>query len=192
MAHVAAPARHPALLRREETGLVVVDVQEGFRPVIDGFDGMARNVGLLAEGFGVLGRPVIASEQYPKGLGHTVPEVAERLPDGSTVVEKLRFSACGVGDFDSALEAASCRSWVVCGIETHVCVNQTVLDLLARGHEVHVAADAVSSRSPANRALALEKMQAAGAHLTSAEMALFEMLEEAGSPEFKAISKLVR
>jgi nicotinamidase-related amidase len=192
MADVAAPTRHPALLRREDTGLVIVDVQEGFRPVIDGFDAMARNVGLLAEGFGVLGRPVLASEQYPKGLGHTVAEVAERLPEGAALVEKIRFSACGVGDFDSALEAAGCRSWVVCGIEAHVCVNQTVLDLLARGHEVHVAADAVSSRAAGNRALGLEKMRAAGASVTSAEMALFEMLEEAGSPEFKAISKLVR
>jgi nicotinamidase-related amidase len=153
---------------------------------------MVRNIGLLAEGFGVLGRPVLASEQYPKGLGHTVPEVAERLPEGSAVVEKLRFSACGVGDFDSALETLGVRSWVVCGIETHVCVNQTVLDLLSRGHDVHVAADAVSSRTAANRALGLEKMREAGAHVTSTEMALFEMLEEAGSPEFKAISKLVR
>jgi nicotinamidase-related amidase len=192
MANVAAPTRHPALLRREETGLVIVDVQEGFRPVIDGFEAMAANVGLLAEGFGVLGRPVVASEQYPKGLGHTVPEVAERLPEGTATIEKLRFSACGVGDFDSVLDALGCRSWVVCGIETHVCVNQTVLDLLARGHEVHVAADAVSSRTAENRSLGLEKMRAAGARVTSAEMALFEMLEEAGSPEFKAISRLVR
>jgi nicotinamidase-related amidase len=192
MADVAAPTRHPALLRREETGLVVVDVQEGFRPVIDGFEAMAANVGLLAAGFGVLGRPVIASEQYPKGLGHTVAEVADRLPEGTVTVEKLRFSACGVGDFDSALDALGCRSWVVCGIEAHVCVNQTVLDLLARGHEVHVAADAVSSRTAGNRSLGLEKMRAAGARVTSAEMALFEMLEEAGSPEFKAISRLVR
>jgi nicotinamidase-related amidase len=81
---------------------------------------------------------------------------------------------------------------VVCGIEAHVCVNQTVHDLLARGYEVHVAADAVASRSPVNRALGLEKVERAGARVTSVEMALFEMLEEAGSPEFKAISKLVR
>jgi nicotinamidase-related amidase len=153
---------------------------------------MAANVGLLAEGFGALGRPVIATEQYPKGLGHTVPEIADRLSEGTATVEKVRFSACGVGDFDSALDALGCRAWLVCGIEAHVCVNQTVLDLLARGHEVHVAADAVSSRTAANRSLGLEKMRAAGAMVTSAEMALFEMLEEAGSPEFKTISRLVR
>jgi nicotinamidase-related amidase len=192
MATLTGTERHEALLRRDATGLIVVDVQEAFRPAIDGFDEMARGCGILAEGFGTLGRPVLASEQYPKGLGRTVPEVAEHLPEGARPVEKLRFSACGVEAFDRALEAAGCRAWVVCGIEAHVCVNQTVHDLLARGYEVHVAADAVASRSPVNRALGLEKVERAGARVTSVEMALFEMLEEAGSPEFKAISKLVR
>ncbi|MEW6581760.1 MAG: isochorismatase family protein [Actinomycetota bacterium] len=185
-------SRHAALLRRDDTGLIVVDVQEAFRPVIDGFDAMVRNVGILAEGFGVLGRPVLVSEQYPAGLGATVPELAGRLPEGRVLVEKMRFSACGVAGFDEALAAAGCGAWVVCGIETHVCVNQTVHDLLSRGYEVHVAEDAVSSRSAANRRVGLEKMVAAGARATSAETALFEMLEEAGSPEFKAISRLVR
>jgi nicotinamidase-related amidase len=184
--------RHPALLRRERTGLILVDVQEGFRPVIDRFDETVAACGLLAEGFGVLGRPVLVSEQYPKGLGATVAELAERLPEGAQSVEKLRFSACGVGAFDTALEQAGCRAWVVAGIEAHVCVNQTVLDLLDRGYEAYVASDATSSRTPANKALALERMAEAGAVVTGAEMALFEMLEVAGSPEFKAISKLVR
>jgi nicotinamidase-related amidase len=184
--------RHGALLQRGTTGLVVVDVQEGFRPVIDGFDAMVKNVGILAAGFGVLERPVLVSEQYPKGLGNTVAELSEQLPESGVVVEKVRFSACGVEAFDEALDAADCRAWVVCGIETHVCVNQTVHDLLARGYEVHVAEDAVSSRAPANRRIGMEKMLAAGARATSAETALFEMLEEAGSAEFKSISKLVR
>ena len=185
-------ARHPALLERERTGLIVIDVQEAFRPVIDRFDETVANCGLLAEGFGALGRPVLVSEQYSKGLGHTVAELAERLPEGTEPIEKLRFSACGVEAFDAALEASGCSAWVVAGIETHVCVNQTVLDLISRGYETYVAADAVSSRTPANRDLALERMSAAGAQLTSAEMALFELLEVAGSPEFKTISKLVR
>ena len=189
---MADVARHKDLLRREETGLIVVDVQEGFRPVIDAFDDMARNVGILAEGFGILGRPVLVSEQYPKGLGRTVAEVEERLPAFTERVEKVRFSACGVPDFDKALRRARCTRWVVCGIETHVCVNQTVLDLIARDYAVYVAEDAVSSRALANRAIGLDKMRAAGAHTTSAEMALFEMLEQAGGDEFKAISKLVR
>ncbi|MGD9694589.1 MAG: hydrolase [Thermoleophilia bacterium] len=184
--------RHPSLLGREDAGLIVVDVQEAFRPVIDRFDETVANVGLLAEGFGVLGRPVLVSEQYTKGLGATVPEVAGRLPEGTPRIEKLRFSAVGVEEFDRALERTGVRRWVVAGIEAHVCVNQTALDLLDRGHEVHVAADAVSSRSPRNVALALEKLRAAGAAITSAETALFEILEVAGSPEFKQISKLVR
>jgi nicotinamidase-related amidase len=189
---MATLTRHEALLRRGDTGLVVVDVQEGFRPVIDGFDGMVKNVGILAAGFGVLERPVLVSEQYPKGLGHTVAEIAETLPEGHVLVEKLRFSACGVDAFEQALDDSGCRAFVVCGIETHVCVNQTTHDLLARGYEVHVAEDAVSSRAPANRRIGMEKMLAAGARATSAETALFEMLEEAGSAEFKAISKMVR
>jgi nicotinamidase-related amidase len=189
---MASVTRHPQLLRRDQTGLVVVDVQEGFRPVIDGFEDMTRNVGILAEGFGLLDRPVLISEQYPKGLGHTVAEVEDRLPAFTDRVEKMRFSACGVDGFERALKRARCTSWVVCGIETHVCVNQTVLDLLERGFEVHVAEDAVSSRTATNRRIGLEKMLGAGARATSAEMALFEMLEQAGGDEFKAISKLVR
>lgn len=189
---MADVTRHPGLLTRDGTGLIVVDVQEGFRQVIDGFDEMTRNVGILAEGFGILGRPVLVSEQYPKGLGHTVAEVEERLPAFSDRVEKLRFSVCGVKAFDEALARARCTRWVVCGIEAHVCVNQTAHDLLARGYEVHVAEDAVSSRAPSNRRIGLEKMLASGARATSAETALFEMLEQAGGDEFKAISKLVR
>jgi nicotinamidase-related amidase len=184
--------RHPALLERERAGLILIDVQEAFRPVIDRFDEVVANCGLLAEGFGVLGRPVLVSEQYPKGLGHTVPELAGRLPEGARLVEKVRFSACGVSAFDEAIAESGATSFVVAGIEAHVCVNQTVHDLLERGFQVQVAADAVSSRAPGNRDLGMAKMSAAGAGTTSAEMALFEMLEQAGSDEFKQISRLVR
>ena len=184
--------RHPALARREDAGLIIIDVQDAFRPVIDGFDSVVANCGLLAEGFGVMNRPVIVTEQYPKGLGHTVPELAERLPEGTPVIEKTRFSACGVEGFEEAYDAARCETWVVCGIEAHVCVNQTVHDLLSRGASVHVAADAVSSRTAANRDGGLAKAARAGAHVTTAEMVLFEMLGQAGGPEFKAISALVR
>lgn len=184
--------RHTHLARRGHTGLVIVDVQEAFRPVIDSFDETVAAVGLLAEGFAILGRPVIVTEQYPKGLGATVPEVADRLPQGVVPIEKTRFSACGVHEFDQAVDRAACRTWVVAGIEAHVCVEQTALDLMERGHDVHVAGDAVSSRTPRNRGFGIEKMMALGVHLTSAEMVLFEMLEEAGTPEFKAISRLVR
>jgi nicotinamidase-related amidase len=168
-------SRHPALLERERTGLILIDVQEAFRPVIDRFDEVVANCGLLAE-----------------GLGHTVPELTARLPEGARLVEKVRFSAYGVSAFDEAVAEAGAQSWVVAGIEAHVCVNQTVHDLLQYGFQVQVAADAVSSRTPRNRDLGMAKMSAAGAGTTSAEMALFEMLEQAGSDEFKQISRLVR
>lgn len=184
--------RHPALARRDDAGLIIIDVQEAFAPVIDGFDQVVANCGLLAEGFGILGRPVIVTEQYPKGLGRTVPELTARLPEGTPVVEKTRFSACGVMGFEDAFDAARCNTWVVCGVEAHVCVNQTIHDLLARGASVHVPADAVSSRTQASARAALDKAARAGAHVTSAEMVLFEMLEQAGGPEFKAISGLVK
>ena len=192
MAAVAHPERHSSLLRKDETGLIIVDVQEAFRPVIDSFDVVARNCAILAAGFEILGRPVLVSEQYPKGLGATVSEIADVLPHGTQIVEKMRFSACGVEAFDAQLANSGCRSWVVAGVETHVCVNQTVLDLLARGYEVHVASDAVSSRTAANKEAGLRKMSAHGAEVSSAETVLFEMLEVAGGDAFKAISKLVR
>lgn len=184
--------RHPALAGRDDAGLVIIDVQDAFAPVIDDFEQVVANCGLLAEGFGILGRPVIATEQYPKGLGHTVGALAGRLPEGTPVIEKTRFSACGVEGFEDAYDRARCETWVVCGVESHVCVNQTVHDLLSRGASVHVVSDAVGSRTQGNRIAGLEKAARAGAHVTSAEMVLFEMLGQAGGPEFKAISALVR
>lgn len=189
---MAELTRGPGLLSKDRTGLIIIDVQEGFRPVIAGFDELVRNIRILADGFATMGRPVIITEQYPKGLGSTVPEVEERVAAFSETIEKTRFSGCGVPAFDESIARARCSQWVVCGIESHVCVNQTVADLLAAGYDVHVAQDAVSSRTEANRDIGMTKMLAAGAHATSTEMALFEMLEAAGTPEFKAISKLVR
>jgi nicotinamidase-related amidase len=184
--------RHIHLAQRAHTGLLLLDMQEGFRPVIDAFDEAVANAGLLAEAFAILDRPVLVTEQYPKGLGATVAELAARLPGGVTPIEKTRFSACGVPDFDRAVDRAGCRTWIVAGIEAHICVEQTALDLMERGLDVHVAADAVSSRTPRNRALGIDKMMSLGVHVTSAEMAIFEMIEDAGAPEFKAISRLVR
>lgn len=188
----ALAGRHPGLLDADDTGLLIVDLQEGFRPVIDRFDETVRNCRILAEGFAVLGAPIVVSEQYPKGLGHTVAEVAEVLPDTTPIVEKLRFSVVGVEGLDRALAAAGRRRWVVCGIESHVCVNQSVHDLMASGFEVWLAADAVSSRTGANRDIGIDKCVGAGAVRSSTEAVLFEMLVEAGTDRFKAISRLVR
>lgn len=172
------------ILRRDDTTLVVVDVQEAFRKAIPGFDAIAKRVATLLEGARVLGLPAIVTEQYPKGLGNTVPEVGL---DGEPVFEKSVFPASGADGFDLRTRQA-----LVCGIEAHVCVHQTVEDLARRGVEVHVCADAVASRDPANKAVALERAERAGAVPTTVEMALLELCGRAGTDEFKQIQALIR
>jgi nicotinamidase-related amidase len=175
------------VLDRGRAALVVVDVQEAFRPAVVEFDRVAHNAAVLVEGAQILGLPVVATEQYPKGLGHTVPEVADRL-DGVEPLEKVCFSATDADGFDlDGREQA-----LVCGIESHVCVSQTAHALLDQGLEVHVARDAVSSRTEENRELGLHKMESSGAIVTSVETALFELLGAAGSDEFKRVQGLVK
>jgi nicotinamidase-related amidase len=177
-------------LDRGRAALVVIDVQEAFRPVVLDFERVAANVGVLVQGARILGLPLLVTEQYPRGLGETVPEVARHL-DGVERLEKTSFSAVGADGFPAAL--ADMRDQVLlCGIEAHVCVNQTAEDLLATGREVHVVRDAVTSRTPENRDLGVHKMEHSGAVVTSVETALFELLREAGTPEFKEIQSLVK
>ncbi len=145
-------------LDRDRTALVVVDVQEGFRKAIPDFERVANATATLIEGAEAMGIPIIVSEQYPKGLGETAPEVAEHLPEGTRPLEKVVFSAADAEGFD--LEGRD--QALVCGIETHVCVNQTVLDLLEDGAEVQVAEDAVGSRTEENKRVGLHKMEQAG------------------------------
>ncbi len=176
-----------AKLDRDRAALVVVDVQEGFRKAIPGFGEIAAATSTLVRGAEAIGVPVVVTEQYPKGLGSTVPEVADRLPAGTERLPKTVFSAAAAEGFNLGGRGQA----IVCGIETHVCVNQTVLDLLDGGVEVHVVADAVGSRTEANRELGLAKAERAGAWLTSVETALFELLGEAGGDEFKAVQRLI-
>ncbi len=177
-------------LDRGRAALVVIDVQEAFRPVVLDFERVAANIGVLVQGARILGLPLLVTEQYPRGLGETVPEVARHL-DGVERLEKTSFSAVGADGFPAAL--AEMRDQVLlCGIEAHVCVNQTAEDLLATGREVHVVRDAVTSRTPENRDLGVHKMERSGAVVTSVETALFELLREAGTPEFKEIQGLVK
>jgi nicotinamidase-related amidase len=171
----------------KRAALVVVDVQEGFRPAIPGFERIAAATSTLIRGAEAIGIPVVATEQYPKGLGETVPEVAESLPDGVEPLEKLDFAASEADGFD--LDGRD--QVVLCGVETHVCVNQTALDLIGQGIEVHVAEDAVGSRFEENKRIGLNKMEQAGAVMSSVETALFELLRRAGSDEFKAVQKLI-
>jgi len=174
-------------LDRDRAALVVVDVQEGFRPVIDDFTELARQAAILAQGAQIMGLPVVVTEQYPKGLGPTVPEIAEHL-DGVEPIAKTVFSAPCAEGFDLQGRDQA----VVCGIEAHICVMQSVLDLRERGVEVEVAADAVGSRKALNREVGLDRMREAGARVTSVETALFELLGEAGTDEFKAVQRLVK
>ena len=165
--------------------MVVVDVQEGFRSY-ETFDALAAACGRLVEGARILGVPVIATAQYPKGLGPVVPEVG--LAGDEQPVEKTVFSAVRADGFDLGGRDQA----VVCGIEAHICVSQTVHDLLSQGVEVHVARDAVGSRKPADLEVGLSKMERAGAVASSVETALFELCERAGTPEFKAVQQVIK
>jgi nicotinamidase-related amidase len=168
--------------------LVVVDVQEAFRNAIPDFAAVAEGTAKLVQGAEAIGIPIVVTEQYPKGLGETVDEVSGHLPDSVTPLEKLCFSAAEAEGFDLAGRDQA----LVCGIEAHVCVNQTVLDLLEDGVEVHVAEDAVGSRTPDNKRVGLHRAEAAGATLTSIETALFELLRGSDAPAFKQVQALIK
>jgi nicotinamidase-related amidase len=174
-------------LDRDRAALIVVDVQEGFRKAVPDFERVAKATATLIEGAEAIGIPIVITEQYPKGLGETAPEVAEHLPDGLEPLDKVVFSAAEAEGFDLGGRDQA----LVCGIETHVCVNQTALDLLASGVDVQVAEDAVGSRTDENKRVGLEKMERAGAVMTSVETALFELLGRAGTDEFKRVQKLI-
>jgi nicotinamidase-related amidase len=172
-----------SLLSRKRAALVVVDVQEAFRPYAS-FAGVAEACAKLVSAARILELPALVSEQYPKGLGQTAPELGL---EQERRIEKSVFSAARAEGFDLGGREQA----VVCGIETHVCVSQTVHDLLERGIDVHVPADAVGSRHAIDYERGLERMERAGAVVTTVEAALFELLERAGTPEFKAVQRLI-
>jgi len=177
-------------LDRTSTAFVLIDIQEAFRPHISSLDEVVANSNRLVKGATILRIPLLVTEQYPKGLGRTLPDI--ELPEGSEPMPKLSFSCVGCDDFRESLERSKVKSVVVFGIETHVCVLQTVLDLLELGYEVHVVADAVSSRTERNRELAFDRMRQSGAFIVSTEMVLFQLLVRAKSEGFKEISELVK
>jgi nicotinamidase-related amidase len=187
-------ARHPSVLDPEATALLVVDVQERFRTAMAGFEPMAVECVKLVRAFRALELPILVTEQYPKGLGKTVPELLAVLGtgEGAAIPEKTTFSSYGCQGLPEALRATGTKCVLVCGIETHVCVNQSVHDLLQAGYAVHVAADAVQSRDPLDHASALRKMERSGAVLTTVEMAAFELLRDARNPKFKEVQALFK
>ncbi len=181
----------PDRLRPERAVLAVIDIQERFRDLIYHMHEVLENTGRLIRFVRALDIPVLVTEHYPKGLGATAPEIAA-LWDDFSPIQKLSFSCCGCDAFNAALEETGRDQIILCGIETHVCVYQTAADLLRMGRQVAVAADAVSSCSKKNRKLGLRAMTALGAQNLGAQMIMFELLERADDPRFRAVKDLLR
>ena len=188
MSNPKSLSRSPELMSPGDTALVVVDVQEKLVPMIAGSKRLLWNLRRLLDGAEVLGLKTLATEQYPQGLGPTVPELAGRL---GTIPSKSTFSCGGCEGFARGLEELGASKVMVSGIEAHVCVQQTVLDLLANGYRVYVPVDAVGSRYPLDYETGLKRMESAGATLTTTEAALFEWCQVSGTPQFKKISSRV-
>jgi nicotinamidase-related amidase len=181
--------RSPELMNRDDTALLVIDVQGKLVTLIPGHQLLVWNIGRLIDGAKILGLPVLATEQYPKGLGPTAPELAGKL---GTVPAKTAFSCGECGELFEGLEKKGIHRVLVCGIEAHVCVQQTVHDLLAAGFRVYLAVDAIGARGKIDYEAALRRMESSGATLTTVEAALFEWCDVAGTPEFKQISTMIK
>ena len=179
------------LLSKTGTVLLVIDVQDKFIPVIPRFGDLADNMTRLILAFQMYDMPIIVTEQYPDGLGQTV-ERLRKLFTFLEVVEKTEFSATDNPHFWAQVNVLKPSTFVVCGIETHVCISQTVIKLLEKGMQVHVVADATGSRRPLDYNVALRKMEIAGAHIATTEMCLFELAEKAGTETFKYIQRMVK
>jgi nicotinamidase-related amidase len=176
---------------RAQAALAVIDIQERLLPVMQEKERVVRNSVRLIQAAAILKVPVMVTEQYRKGVGVTVPEVAAAIP-GFAPTEKLAFSCCGADGFVDTLREKGVRDVVLCGIEAHVCVTQTCLDLLDLGFRPFVVIDAISSRTAENHQLGVARMRDAGAAIVSTEMILFELLGRAGTDEFKQILPLVK
>ena len=176
--------------KRNEVAFVLVDIQEKFLPVIHNIELLIDNANKLVKGASILEIPLIVTEQYPKGLGRTVNDI--NLDAGQEIIEKITFDCFGCDDFAKKMEMLGAKSLVIFGIEAHVCVLKTALEACARNYEVYLVADAVSSRTEGNKILALERLRQSGVFIASTEMILFQLMDRAGTDEFKAISKLVK
>ncbi|HEY9282717.1 MAG TPA: hydrolase [Pyrinomonadaceae bacterium] len=183
---------HENTLDAARAALVVVDMQESFRLAIPDFVEVSRRIATAVTGAQLLHVPVVVTEQYPKGLGRTSAEIRAALAPGAEPVEKTAFSSCGAQEFVARLEQTGAKQVLVCGIEAHICVNQTTHDLLARGYQVHLLTDCVTSRSPRDREAGLSKMRRSGALPSTVELALFELLRDARHEQFKAVQKLIK
>src|SRR5438874_562907 len=180
---------HAMQMSAADTGLLVIDVQEKLLPLIPDAASVVRNVGFLIDAAQLLEMTVQATEQYPRGLGPTTPDIAARLPHRP---DKVAFSSCAVPEVVEAFHRGARPKVVLCGLETHVCVLNTALDLLALDFRVYVAVDAVSARYRVDHDTALRRLEQAGAIPTTVEGCVFEWVGGAGHPRFKDVSRLVQ
>jgi nicotinamidase-related amidase len=183
---------NPRMLDREDSVLVVVDVQEGYRNKIVEEERTIRCVRRLIEAAKVMGVPVLVTEQYPKGIGPTQPEIADGFPPDQCVISKMSMSCYRQPQFAEMLNGLHRRQVVLCGIEMHACINQTAHDLIERGYDVHVPYDAASSRFETDYRIGWEKLLGSGAVPATVEMICLEWVRTAEAPEFKAILKLIK
>ena len=183
--------RNPKILSKNRTALLIIDVQEKILNVMRNHEQLIININKLINGFKILKLPIFFTEQYPKGLGQTTELIFTNLKP-EVPIQKLTFSCYGAENLFSNFRERKLDQIVVCGIESHVCVMQTVLDLLANGFQVNVPVDAISSRKEIDYNAAIMRFSNEGAIVTSTESVLFELLEECRSDEFKQISKLVK
>lgn len=179
------------MLASDQAVLVVIDMQGKLAQSMYGKEMLFQNVQRIIKGAQVLGIPILLTEQNPKGLGPTIPEIADLVPNLPRI-PKFSFSCCADERFARELSALQRRQVLLAGIESHVCLYQTAVELVTHGYEVHVVADAVSSRTVENRDIGLQKMRDAGASITSVETALFELLKVAEGYEFKQIIGIVK
>ncbi|MBA1146141.1 hydrolase [Ectothiorhodospiraceae bacterium WFHF3C12] len=176
------------LLSANESFVLAIDCQEKLMPAIDGGEAVVDAIRWLMDVAGELSVPVLASEQYPKGLGRTVPALAERL-DADRTLEKTCFSCCAEQEFRARLHALGRRQAIVAGVESHVCVLQTVLGLIGEGWQVFVMREGISSRRPSDLELAMARMRQCGAQIVSREMVAFEWMHRAGTDQFRHITR---
>lgn len=180
------------MLKIEKTILVCIDFQEHLAKAMFDREGLVASTGKLISGFATLQVPVLWTEQNPDRLGATLPEIAAVMPKEASPISKMSFSCCGAADFMAALKAGGRTEVLLAGIETHICVLQTAMDLLDQGFRVQVVSDCVRSRTPQNNAVAFERMRSLGVQITSVETALFELLRTAAAPKFRDIAKIIK
>jgi nicotinamidase-related amidase len=171
--------------------LVVVDVQGKLAQLMQGKQALFKNIQILIKAAKILNIPILWCQQCPDTLGPTVPEIAQLLTDNEPI-NKAAFSCCGSEQFNSKLNGLARHQILLCGIETHVCIYQTTVNLLRKGFDVNVIADAVSSRTPENKQIAINRMAAEGINISCTEKALFELLRTAEHPQFRQIAKLIK